>query len=175
MDKYNYLVKPRIPIRNVIPGQIITREKIVSLELEQVKSCLRHGPVFRKFNSGESVQVTLNNCERLHAREYTSEIEVKPTFIKSVEENRTSDKEESIVEEVVEKQVEESVEEEITTEEQSVDEENKDNTDEAVEKPIEESVKEEITTEEQSTDEENKEVQKKQQYNNNYNKNKKKK
>ena len=171
MEKYNYLVKPRIPIRNVIPGQIITREKIVSLELEQVKSCLRHGPVFRKFNSGESVQVTLNNCERLHAREYTSEIEVKPTFIKSVEENRTSDKEESIVEEVVEKPVEESVKEEIT-EEQST-EENKENSEEVVEKQVEESVEEEIT-EEQSVDEENKEAQKKQ-YNNNYNKNKKKK
>ena len=135
MEKYLYTVNPRMPIRNVIPGQLITRESNLSLDLEQVKACLKFGPVYRKFaNANQTIQVTLENCERLHQRDYVQIIEPKSTFIPPqmkeippveipvekpqpvVEET----KEEPVVEEAV--QEENVSEEEPTTEEVSEDE-----------------------------------------------------
>lgn len=82
MEKYLYTVNPRMPIRNVIPGQLITREANLSLDLDQVKACLKFGPVYRKFaNANQVIQVTLENCERLHQRDYIQKIDAKSTFI----------------------------------------------------------------------------------------------
>lgn len=67
MEKYLYLVSPRIPIKGVASEAIIRREKNIELTKEEVKTCLKHGPVFRNFmNEGIKVQVNLGNVDRLH-------------------------------------------------------------------------------------------------------------
>lgn len=145
MEKYLYTVNPRMPIRNVIPGQLITREANLSLDLDQVKACLKFGPVYRKFaNANQVIQVTLENCERLHQRDYIQKIDAKSTFIppkmeeipKPVEvvetpvESATVEVEEPVVEEST--PVEENV--------QPVDEVQVESTEEVEEAPVEESV-----------------------------------
>lgn len=159
MEKYNYLVKPRIPIRNVIPGENILREKVLSLDLDQVKACLRHGPVYRKFSTNQTIQVTLDNCERLHNREYVSKIDANSTFIPKKEEIKV---------------LEEPVVEEASTEEKS-DENGGGSVEEVVEETAED-VTEEVTESPEESVEETEEVVERQKNNNNYNgKNKKKK
>lgn len=111
-----YTVNPRIPIRNLIPGKLINRETNLKLDLDQVKVCLKHGPVYRKFSVGESIRVTLDNCERLHQSEYVSEIDADSKFIPTEEnvEKPAEEKKEFVepkVEELSEQQIEEKIEE----------------------------------------------------------------
>lgn len=100
MKAYLYTVNPRIPIRNVVPRLLITREANVILTLEQVKECLKHGPVYRKFDN-TSIQVTLDNCERLHQRDYEEYIDADSTFIPKEEKPTEKDAVDKKIEDLV--------------------------------------------------------------------------
>lgn len=109
MEKFLYIVKPRIPIRNLVKGKLIFKETSLMLNLDEVRMCLKHGPVYRKFanDSKTAIQVTLNNCERLHQRDYVTELNVASTFIPKEESTKPV---EPIKEEVVETAKEDVVE-----------------------------------------------------------------
>jgi len=117
MEKFLYMVSPRIPIRELN----IRRETNIELDQEQVVMCLKHGPVYRKFlNQGKDVQVTLDNLDRLHNAVYMEEkeyLEKKSTAVEevSVEEPEAETPVEAPVEEVPEEHTE--VEAEAVTEE----------------------------------------------------------
>lgn len=167
MEKFLYIVKPRIPIRNLVKGKLIFREATLMLSLDEVKMCLKHGPVYRKFANDPktAIQVTLNNCERLHQRDYVTELNVASTFIPKEDPEEVKPVAEEPVDDVVvettEAAVEEAVDEAVveTTEAAEVTEEAAEVAEEAVD---------EVVAEESSVDN----TQKQQ---NNHSKNKKRK
>lgn len=74
MDKFKYQVDPKIPIKG-LPAhpQIIRRALDLFLNKDDVKFCLKYGPVYRKFDGSNIVKVTLFNLDRLHREELIEE------------------------------------------------------------------------------------------------------
>ena len=64
MDKYLYMVNPRIPLH--LCGEVIRRAKNLELDKEEVKYALKHGPVYRKFDAQTMERVTLLNLDEMH-------------------------------------------------------------------------------------------------------------
>ena len=64
MDKYLYMVNPRIPLR--LCGEVIRKAKNLELDKEEVKYALKHGPVYRKFDAQTMERVTLQNLDEMH-------------------------------------------------------------------------------------------------------------
>ena len=75
MDKYLYMVNPRIPLR--LCGEVIRRSKNVELDKEEVKYALKHGPVYRKFDAQTMERVTLQNLDEVHVEKKGMKVEVK--------------------------------------------------------------------------------------------------
>ena len=75
MDKYLYMVNPRIPLR--LCGEVIRRSKNVELDKEEVKYALKHGPVYRKFDVQTMERVTLQNLDEVHVEKKGMKVEVK--------------------------------------------------------------------------------------------------
>ena len=71
-SKFKYEVHPRIPIRTLIPQQAIIRPTQLDLTKEEVKLCLKHGPVYRIFDRATQVQATLYNLDELHVEKYNA-------------------------------------------------------------------------------------------------------
>ena len=71
-NKFKYEVHPRIPIRTLIPQQAIFRPTQLDLTKEEVKLCLKHGPVYRVFDRSTQVQATLYNLDELHVEKYNA-------------------------------------------------------------------------------------------------------
>lgn len=78
MEKYTYMVNPRIPLK--ICNMEIRRSKNLELTKDEVKFALKHGPVYRKFDARTLERVTLQNIDSLH-------VEVKGVVKTSVVEN----------------------------------------------------------------------------------------
>ena len=66
MNKYIYMVNPRIPLK--LCGETIRRSKNLELNKEEVKFALKHGPVYRKFDARTMERVTLQNIDKLHVK-----------------------------------------------------------------------------------------------------------
>ena len=66
MNKYLYMVNPRIPLK--LCGETIRRSKNLELNKEEVKFALKHGPVYRKFDARTMERVTLQNIDKLHVK-----------------------------------------------------------------------------------------------------------
>lgn len=81
--KYTYEVRPKIPMRNFIPGKMINRPTVLQLDMDEVKNALKFGPVYRRFDTVHVERVTLINLEELHRPSY---INVAPNNIIKVEE-----------------------------------------------------------------------------------------
>ena len=64
MDKYLYMVNPRIPLH--LCGEVIRKAKNLELDKEEVKYALKHGPVYRKFDAQTMERVTLLNLDEMH-------------------------------------------------------------------------------------------------------------
>ena len=75
MDKYLYMVNPRIPLR--LCGEVIRRSKNIELDKEEVKFALKHGPVYRKFDAQTMERVTLQNLDEVHVEKKGMKVEVK--------------------------------------------------------------------------------------------------
>ena len=75
MDKYLYMVNPRIPLR--LCGEVIRRSKNIELDKEEVKYALKHGPVYRKFDAQTMERVTLQNLDEVHVEKKGMKVEVK--------------------------------------------------------------------------------------------------
>lgn len=165
MEKYKYMVTPRIPIRNLIPGKLINRESILNLNIDQVKVCLQHGIVRRRFDNDPNnmIQVTLSNIEQLHRPTYTETVEETPTVkeevkpVKVYETPIIEEVDKTLVEEVVDNTVETVTDTQV---EEIKDEVAEDNKEDVVEESVEE-VKNE------KTEEATKNNQPQQQYHNN--------
>lgn len=71
-SKFKYEVHPRIPIRNLIPQKAITRPTQLDLSKDEVKLCLKHGPVIRLFDRTTQVKVTLYNLDEVHVAKYNA-------------------------------------------------------------------------------------------------------
>ena len=76
-EKFTYEVRPRIPVRNLIPGKMINRPTVVQLDKDGVKEALRHGPVFRRFDAVHIERVTLGNLDEMHRASF----EYKPVIV----------------------------------------------------------------------------------------------
>ena len=141
--KFKYIVRPSIPIRGVF-DRTIHKETLMELEKEEVKICLKHGPVFRRFDLSNSVKVTLLNLDRLHNEKFIPENEWNKTPVveavvtpEVTAEEPTVD--ETAIETVVEKEeVVEPVVEETTEPEEVVEETSEATVEEAVEETVEE-------------------------------------
>ena len=81
--KYTYEVRPKVPMRNFIPGRMINRPTVLQLDKEEVKSAIKFGPVYRRFDTTHVERVTLANLDELHRPSY---INVAPNNIIKVEE-----------------------------------------------------------------------------------------
>lgn len=151
--KYRYEIHPRIPMRNVLDKAII-KPTTVELTLDQVKECLKYGPVYRRFNADHIEKVTLFNIDALHAEKYDSSAiknevakeEPKKPSIKFKEEPKpiVEEKVDEKVEEpasVIEDKVEE-VKEEASVEESAPEEVKEVPTEEKVDEKVEETVSE---------------------------------
>lgn len=77
METYTYQVIPRKPIRGLVNGKIITRPQSFLLTKDDVKFCLKHGSVYRRFPSGECIKVYPDSIDRLHRATHMSEAEYK--------------------------------------------------------------------------------------------------
>lgn len=122
--KFKYIVRPSIPIRGVF-GRTIHKETLMELEKEEVKTCLKHGPVFRRFDLSNSVKVTLLNLDRLHNEKFIPENEwnTETPVVETVTPEVTSEeKEEPAVVETVDAPVEELKEEVVETVEETTSE-----------------------------------------------------
>ena len=75
MNKYLYMVNPRIPLR--LCGEVIRRSKNIELDKEEVKFALKHGPVYRKFDAQTMERVTLQNLDEVHVEKKGMKVEVK--------------------------------------------------------------------------------------------------
>ena len=71
-EKFKYQVNPRIAIKGLTPKPIL-RATDIELTKDEVKECLKHGPVYRKFDGSHVVRVTLNDVDRLHQKNFISE------------------------------------------------------------------------------------------------------
>lgn len=172
--KYNYIVRPSIPIRGVF-GRTIHKETLMELEKEEVKTCLKHGPVYRKFDIFNTVKVTLLNLDRLHNEKFIPEDEwnKKTPVVETVKAEVTKVEEPTVEETVIEPVVEDVVEPiKETTEVESVEETKETVTVEEVETT--ETVAEAPTMEgvDFITEEDKAPVEEKPVYNNNYKKKK---
>ena len=67
--KFRYEIHPRIPMRNVLDKAII-KPTTVELTIEQVKECLKYGPVYRRFNADHIEKVTLATLDKLHTAKF---------------------------------------------------------------------------------------------------------
>ena len=70
--KFRYEIHPRIPMRNVLDKAII-KPTTVELTLDQVKECLKYGPVYRRFNADHIEKVTLFTIDALHQEKFDPE------------------------------------------------------------------------------------------------------
>ena len=137
MNKYLYMVNPRIPLR--LCGEVIRRSKNVELDKEEVKFALKHGPVYRKFDAQTMERVTLQNLDEVHVEKKGTKVEVKvedavaplqelpaqeevvnvsegeTPVVDTIEHDKTAT--EKLVEEVAEDTVNETVSEEVVSEE----------------------------------------------------------
>ena len=77
-EKFTYEVRPRIPVRNLIPGKMINRPTVVQLNKDGVKEALRHGPVFRRFDAVHIERVTLGNLDEMHRASFESKPVIVP-------------------------------------------------------------------------------------------------
>lgn len=75
MSKFLYEVAPKIPIKDLVPNEIIRRERIMELAKEEVLHCLKYGSVTRKFaNQNLNKKVTLANIDQLHQAVYSEDV-----------------------------------------------------------------------------------------------------
>ena len=81
--KYTYEVRPKVPMRNFIPGKMINRPTVLQLDKDEVKNAIKFGPVYRRFDTTHVERVTLANLDELHRPSY---INVAPNNIIKVEE-----------------------------------------------------------------------------------------
>lgn len=142
-EKFTYEIRPRIPVRNLIPGKMINRPTVVQLDKEGVKEALRHGPVFRRFDAVHIERVTILNLDEMHRASFES----KPVIIAAEDipvpvAVPAMPEPEEIKEEVVEEVVEETVEEEIVENEVETSEEVETEKEEAIEEVVEETTEE---------------------------------
>ena len=169
MDKYLYMVNPRIPLH--LCGEVIRKAKNLELDKEEVKYALKHGPVYRKFDAQTMERVTLLNLDEMHVEKKGMVVEevkvedvVTPIQEYPVKDEvvKVSEGETPVVDTVKEKtSANEQVTEEVPVEE--VKEE---------EQVTEEVAVEEVKEEEQVTEETSTEEQKQPQNNNYYRKKK---
>lgn len=170
MNKYLYMVNPRIPLR--LCGEVIRRSKNIELDKEEVKFALKHGPVYRKFDAQNMERVTLQNLDDVHVEKKGMKVEVKvedavaplqelpaqeevvnvsegeTPVVDTIEHDKTAT--EKLAEEVAEDKVNETVSEEVVSEEVAEDIVEETVSDEVVsEEATEETVEEAVNTEEQ--------------------------
>lgn len=137
--KFRYEIHPRIPMRNVLDRAII-KPTTVELTLDQVKECLKYGPVYRRFNADHIEKVTLFTINALHQEKFDAEAiaagnkptaekkeEPKKVIIKFREEPKPAPvveekKEEPAKEEIKEEAPVEKVKEEVPAVEEKVEE-----------------------------------------------------
>ena len=124
MEKYSYMVNPRIPLK--LRNMEIRRSKNLDLTKDEVKFALKHGPVYRKFDARTLERVTLQNIDNLHVAVKGDKVvapviqnkvveEVKPQPVEEkVPEVETMVEDTKVVEEVVSEPVVEA--EEVVTE-----------------------------------------------------------
>ena len=111
--KYRYEIHPRIPIRKLF-NKVIAKDTTMELTIEEVRECLKFGPVYRRFDAANVIRVTVDNIEDLH-REFFKKpaVPVAPKPVEAapaVEEKKVEEAVAPVVEEtpVVEEKVEES-------------------------------------------------------------------
>lgn len=70
--KYDYVVKPKVPVRGLPAEKTFNKPSNVSFEKEDVLTYLRFGNVYRKFSIDDLVKVQRDNIDKLHvsAEEY---------------------------------------------------------------------------------------------------------
>lgn len=129
--KYDYVVKPKVPVRGLPAEKTFNKPSNVSFEKEDVLTYLRFGNVYRKFSIDDLVKVQRDNIDKLHvsAEEYyglvapviekldpandttlvsnenTPVADIKPNIVKfgePIANNTTEEKTEPVKEEVVE-------------------------------------------------------------------------
>ena len=129
--KYDYVVKPKVPVRGLPAEKTFNKPSNVSFEKEDVLTYLRFGNVYRKFSIDDLVKVQRDNIDKLHvsAEEYyglvapviekldpandttlvsnenTPVADIKPNIVKfgePIANNTTEEKTEPAKEEVVE-------------------------------------------------------------------------
>ena len=141
--KFTYEIRPRIPVRNLIPGKMINRPTVVQLDKEGVKEALRHGPVFRRFDAVHTERVTIANLDEMHRATFESKSIIVPAEEIPVPVAAPAMPEPEEIKEEVEEVVKETVEE--STEEEVVEEDSEEvetETEEVVEEVIEEATEE---------------------------------
>ena len=74
--KYDYVVKPKVPVRGLPAEKTFNRPSNVSFEKEDVLTYLRFGNVYRKFSIDDLVKVQRDNIDQLHvsAEEYYGKV-----------------------------------------------------------------------------------------------------
>ena len=108
-ERFTYQIIPRRPIRNLIPGQSITKPCSVKLTKEEVHLCMDYASVYRYFPKVDDglVKVTGDNIDRLHRSEYISE-DSAPSVEEMQEETPVVIKTEEVQSEVKKEKEEES-------------------------------------------------------------------
>ena len=113
MKTFEYLVKPKAPVRGLKEDVgVVLRPKILKLDKDDVKTCLKYGSVYRRFSQDELVKVTTANLDEVHVprKVFTGEvprIQIHPINDTSLVSNANTK------EEVPEKKAEEPVKEEV--------------------------------------------------------------
>lgn len=164
-ERYMYTVVPRSPIRNLIKGKAIIKATNLQLSKDEVKACLKHGAVYRKFYcESNSERVTPSNLDRLHRKDHITEKQYEK--LKSHEsENPISEEEDT--DELLKNGEEEQSFTDNESEETVPQPEDDSNDQESVE--VESAETEEPASEETETQEESKQLTQKEQAANTYN------
>ena len=76
-EKFTYEVRPQIPIRNVFFGKVLVRPTVIDLNKEEVRECLKFGPVYRRFDGLHTERVNINNIDELHRQFFDVKKSVK--------------------------------------------------------------------------------------------------
>lgn len=142
LNRFRYEVRPFMPIKDLIPGQSLSRPFSSELTKEEVLKCMKYGPVYRLFPGKDPIKVTGSNIDDLHKSSPESEKTEDPS-------NHTENVKNDVIETTTPPQ---DTKTDAPTEEKVVE-----NTTEPEKEPVKEEVKETVETVEEKPVEEKKE------------------
>lgn len=64
--RFMYEIRPLKPIKDLIPGKLLSRPCSMQLTKDEVLLCMKYGPVYRKIDGRTPVKVTGDNLDELH-------------------------------------------------------------------------------------------------------------